>query len=352
MQLPLTILVPTRNRPAFLRRLLTYFKAIPPAAIIRIIDSSQGASLRENRLTVQSFADALQLEHVEDSTGMISKCRKAMERVETPYTAFCADDDFLMLDAVQKCLQFLETHPDYHCAMGSWVWMNPDRQNRCHQTRCTSIDDDDPTLRMRRLANHWFSTFYGVYRTASFRRAWIVTDEASDYDRARVFPETLLSMLSVLYGKLAVLPHVYYLFELHDANEHRNLPLFLDAPARIELYQKFETALTREIQQFSGQTESQARTLVRNHYSFWETEAPPELAPVKGLKKLVRSLRKELWVLRDRIVRNPVDVWLRRRVGEKHPLLASDYWRAGFALAAQYPKGIPSEEAATGTRAA
>ena len=105
----LTVLVPTHNRPAFLNRLLTYFSVTSLQSPMLIIDSSDPERLELNRQVIRHASDSLHLVHRIDTAGLIKKCRSAMSAVKTPYSIFCADDDFLICRLRRRLRRFFES---------------------------------------------------------------------------------------------------------------------------------------------------------------------------------------------------------------------------------------------------
>ncbi len=342
MTKPLTILVPTRNRANFLRRLLTYFAHFQVDASIKIIDSSDRQIQCENAEMIALQSGKLDVSHLCDNSEIIAKCLRAVESVSTPYSVFCADDDFLMIDTAIACVDFLEKNESYSSAMGSWVSMNPARNNRCHQTRCYPIEHPDPIVRFKKLSKHWFANFYAVYRTDVLRRAWKVTKESTDYQRARVFPETLLAQLTVVYGKLAILPKIHLLFQLHQGNEHRATPLIADPAFANEAYRRFIDAMAAEIASTTDSRLHDCRTIVEKQYSCLNPEFQAIFSRNQGLRRLSRNLKNQVWILRDRMLATPSDVWLRRPIGQTDPLCATDSWRLAFQMASESPDGLPN----------
>jgi len=350
--LDLTIIVPTRNRPAFLRRLFAFFAEMKVTAAIHVIDSSDTPHGIQNSQTIAAYSQTLRLKHVLDSGGMVPKCRRAMEAVQTHYCVFCADDDFLLSDAMLACIDFLDQHPDYQSAMGSWAYLDHAAGDRCHQTRCFPLDDHDPLRRCERLAKHWFSNFYAVYRTDPLCRAWVLTDEATDYDRARVFPETLLAQTCALNCKLAILPCLHSLLSLHDENEHRKTPLVTNQDSVTELYDRFKAAFVSEIVRCSTTSPLRAEAFVDQSYGFLRHQLADQQGRPRGWARFKKNLKNQIYTNRDRLFSSPVNIWLRRRLRHNHPLCQSPSWQAAYRLATEFPQGIETTDYSISSAAA
>ena len=166
----LTCLVPTHNRPHFLRRLLKFYAQFPPGYSFLIVDSSEPFAAAENRAAIAIARRDLQIEYRYFDSGFNDKCVCGLELVQTPCVVLCADDDLLFPDAARHCATFLESEPGYASAMGRTVQLDVNLPQWC----CTilkgySIEDDEPLQRCRRMASVWFTNFYAVYRTETLR---------------------------------------------------------------------------------------------------------------------------------------------------------------------------------------
>ena len=342
----LTLVIPTHNRPAFLRRLFVYLAQVRDGSQIQIVDSSAPQARAQNEDMVREFSSKLRIRYRHIDAGMISKCRTIMEEdVTTPFCVFCADDDFLMPDAVLGSLEFLERSPDYSCAQGIMVSLCTGKDNKCYALPCYSLKNDSAVRRFRRLAGNWYSTFYSVYRTPLLTRAWQVTDENSDDRRARIFPEILLSQLSVTQGKVKYLPGIYNLREEHTLNESAVTPEIADEEHCVELYNQFREVMASELADSSGATLDHARAIVDSCYGYLrdggaKRSRKKRTAKFKIRREIVRHFRRLMDALRgDRVLQ-------RRRISMSDSACSSEACQLAFELMLKYPHGIERESAA------
>jgi glycosyltransferase domain-containing protein len=342
----LTLVIPTQNRPAFLRRLFRYLKQVQDGSQIQIVDSSSPQFRMQNEAAVSAVSSSLRIRYRHIDAGMISKCRTIMEEdVKTPFSVFCADDDFLMPDAVLGSLEFLERSPDYSCAQGVMVSLCTGKDNKCYALPCYSLEADSSVRRFRRLAGNWYSTFYSVYQTPLLTRAWQVTDENSDDRRARIFPEILLSQLSVTQGKVKYLPSIYNLREEHSLNESAVTPDIADEENCVELYNQFREVMASELAESSGATLDHARAIVDSCYGYLR-DAGRKLSQKKRTarfrirREIARQYRRLMDKLRsDRILQ-------RRRISVSDSSCSGEACQLAFELMMKYPDGIEDEPAA------
>jgi len=309
-------------------------------ANILIADSSQSEHRDLNQDLVQEFGHKLNLSYHHFELPAITKFRKAVEMIKTPYLAFCADDDFLLPNGVYSCIDFLNSAPDYSCAQGIMVSFQIDKQNRCYRLRGYSLEDDSPIKRFQRLATNWYSTFYSVYRTPNIVRSFQVTDDTCDYLRARIFPEILLSQMSVILGKVKFFPFLYILREEHASNENSVTPEVQDEQHRSELYAAFRDCLAVQLSEASGKPLEFTRPVVDKCYGYLKLGTSTMAEKKKTLRfRLRRETIRLLQQFHDVMHRDGM-LQPRRRLGLTKSICRNPVWQTAHQLMEKYPHGI------------
>jgi len=107
-----TIIIPTHNRHNYLPRSVGWF--VRGGYRVIVADSSGSEwqhPLREDR--------NLTYLHVPGSYAVyMQKVNAAVQAVETPLAALCADDDFILYSGLDRCAEFLLTHSNYSFCQG------------------------------------------------------------------------------------------------------------------------------------------------------------------------------------------------------------------------------------------
>jgi glycosyltransferase domain-containing protein len=169
-----TLVIPTYNRPKQLEALLTYLAAQQPQCHVLILDSSQPNQRQANR-TIAELA-SLKLKYAEFPSEMhpFDKFREGVHKVTTEFCALCADDDLVVLDGVQRCLEALRGNPSASVAQGySFSFLcrqdgDIDLGNILYFT--PTIDDATPLARLAKLFGRYQAATYGNYRTPVLKR--------------------------------------------------------------------------------------------------------------------------------------------------------------------------------------
>lgn len=334
----ITYVIPTRNRPQFLRRLLTFWSRFPPRGTLLIADCSESWQHQKNRQVVESFSGRLPIECESIVQSMIAKCDTAIRKVRTPYAVFCADDDFLLPDAVMECLEFLQKNSDYACAQGLLVSVNSFRDNRIDLIRGYNLAAESEMDRFRQMAKYWYSTFYAVYPTEVLQENFRIATLCADYHDARIFSEMMLTQMTTLQGKIKFFPKFFNVRQEHELNDSRALPRVQDIACGEQHYLAFRELLVGQITQHTDMRTDQAAAVVDRYYQSLKHGQMVGNGMAKVHREIARGARKFLGKFRTNSVLE------RRRLPADHRLLDNSAWKLSQRLIQEYPEGMSEEE--------
>ncbi len=166
-----TLLIPTYNRPAYLRSLLGYLAARRFEYPICVLDSSFEQALSENRETIRGVALDISYQVYDPAIHVTDKFALGAQSVDTPYCSFCADDDVLFTDHLDELLDFLDANPAFVVAHGYYVGFKPgaDFDLSCTEYSAPSIAGDDGLKRIVEQVGNYQAIFYGIHRTGTMK---------------------------------------------------------------------------------------------------------------------------------------------------------------------------------------
>lgn len=349
----ITCMIPTHNRPDFLRRMLTFYSQFPTGFSFLVVDSGKQESAREHEAIVESSKSLLEIEYQYFDTNFVDKCAMGLERIHTPYVVLCAHDDLLFAEPVWKCVEFLSKNPDYSSAIGRTAEMHPDRpQWSCRVLRGYSIEDKNAFERCRKMADIWFNNFYAVYQTENLLDMFQITASCTDYSYDFNMHEIMLSQLNTLRGMVKVLPVIYQLQTRHGANTSA-LQRTGARPRSEYQYLRFRDCLSEQFVK-SGYSLADAEQFIEQTYGYyraptWETRHAPRTSST-----LLRKCTHYLHGLAEKAV----GLWKpgfnrHRRFLRSYDLVGyRPIWDAAVRLIKQYPHGIPARLAPREERAA
>jgi glycosyltransferase domain-containing protein len=337
----LTCVVPTHNRPHFLRRLLHFYMQFPPGFPFLVVDSSNSLLASENREVIESVRGSLDIDYQHIGLNFMDKCVQGLERIRSPFVVFCADDDILLPDTVWRCVEFLTNEPGFASAMGRNAMLNVNHSLWCSRIlKGYSIEDDRPFDRCRRMARDWFSNFYAVHRTEGLLNNFRITAANADSQRSPQLSETLLSQMSVLIGRVKLLPMMYSLREQHGTNAGSALRNQREPQAEL-LYQRFRGCLTDQLER-TGIDRADVEQFIDDSYGFFRD---PNLANRRRPRSVVEVVRQLYRGMTERTV----DYFWTDRTRHRRFVRASDLaecesiWHATIKLVRAFPQGIPSD---------
>ena len=210
------IIIPTFNRPVYLKRILSYYSDSETAYNIIVADSSSDENKELNKKTISAVSN-LAIQYLDDYPTKINSHHKLADVVnyaEGKYCLFCADDDFVTPNGINQSVDFLEQNPDFTVAHGQYIGFYLEDDDREKQQFCWKPVDSHESITFpeakNRLIFHFSNynpTIFAVHRTELLK---MVYKEAlkSKVDPL-FFGELLPSMLTLIYGKMKRLDVLY-----------------------------------------------------------------------------------------------------------------------------------------------
>lgn len=257
----ITIIIPTHNRYKKLLRLLQYYASHKTSPKIRVLDSGNQEQIpRDLQRDLQFIMDHKLIEYTRypQDIFIAKKISEGVKGISTAYSVLCADDDFIAPVGLEKCVEFLELHPDYTAAQGTQIVFKQDINNpkildwELISTN-TSIELDSPCERIfAHFSDYNTPTFYAVHRTGILQSIWESTNKYTDDLR---FGELLSTLLTVTYGKMKVLDILYSArenFSTSDGRTSKKISDFIIEGSFSKKYQRFKKCLAASISECEG----------------------------------------------------------------------------------------------------
>lgn len=209
----LTIVVPTRNRPNSLRRLLTFYKKLDFDPKLYIADSSDDNQITANEEICANIDLNIDYNTYSTELRLVKKIRDALRNVTTSFTVLSADDDFIRPSGIDQAVQFLLNDESFSAAHGNYISFKAEQVGSDIQfswkpsyVDSQSLDEQKPEDRLQSHHANYVPTFYSVHRTLSIQEGYKRAVEATTDVR---FGELLPSMTAVINGKFKHL-NVFY----------------------------------------------------------------------------------------------------------------------------------------------
>lgn len=160
----LSIIIPTKNRPEYLLRALSYYAARRCPYQIWVGDSSDVASTP----AAETFSD-LDIRVVRDPALLaVQMTKKILGMVTTSYVTYCGDDDFLALGGLGRSLLFLDRKTTAVSVQGTAIVLRPEE---AWGYRLPERLEASPAERVIAQMTDYRPTAFGVHRTEEMLRA-------------------------------------------------------------------------------------------------------------------------------------------------------------------------------------
>jgi glycosyltransferase domain-containing protein len=201
----ITIICATYNRPHYIKRYIDYYTGTGIQVIIE--DSS---AVRPENI---DFPPNIQYSWKPERT-FTQKVYELTNQVQTPYMVLCSDDDFIIPEALDVCVEWLNAHSDYSAVQGQRMRLiNKNGQNyyvlelRAEPYPGKQNVSNDPLDRVKyQFYPHADELICAVVRTENMRKT-IAYCEAKLVKIDVIV--LVLGVLSAAIGKTAVLPILY-----------------------------------------------------------------------------------------------------------------------------------------------
>ena len=251
-QSKVSLLVPTKNRPEFLLRLLNYYAGLEFKGVIHVGDSSDDGIADQMAEHVEHFKDSVEIVYrrypgLSNPEAMQRLC----ELVSTPYIAFVADDDFLVPSSIGKCASFLDENPEYVAAQGLAAIFSlaaPGADGHIEQFgeyRQRAVEGGTAAQRLTDHLRNYTVTLFAVHRADTWRAMYNSVSSLPHNDPCQ---ELLPCCLSVIFGKLAILDCLHLIRQGHPQRVlHPDLFDWMTAPGWADTFQCFADCLAREL---------------------------------------------------------------------------------------------------------
>ena len=206
------VLIPTHNRPEFLKRVLDYYLKNGNYFNFIITDSSNRANKIKNKKIVAGFKGLkiLYTSNLSEKLVQSIKFGETIKLAKAKYCVFCGDDDFIVPTAIIQSVKFLEANDDYVSAHGEYIGFHyfkrfPEKFRFWWKVRYQphNIDDDSALKRLEFHLRNYVHVIWSVKRTVVAKKCYREFI-ASQYDPKvlAVMGELSPDSLTVIFGKV------------------------------------------------------------------------------------------------------------------------------------------------------
>jgi len=226
----ITLIIPTHNRHKYLERILNYYDNF---CEILIVDSSKAKFQKSYNSNV--------IYYYLPEKSLNEKISYALSFVTTPYVFLCADDDFILKCAIEKCISFLDNNTDYSCVSGNYLYYklidNKVFFSNIYANIDNSIANFDIKDRLVTMFSNYITLYYAIHRTSTLKSTFTIDIKRPVNNL--FLNEYLTAIIPLIVGKYKQIDTLYQIREYSAISGDKtteNLNKILDNP-------KYETEL-------------------------------------------------------------------------------------------------------------
>lgn len=296
----ISIIIPTYNRPNYLKRILSYYDQNKNDFKIIVADSSSEENKRLNKEVIFSLSNLkiLYLDHYDEKISPSNKLTDALSQVESEYCLFCADDDFITLNGINQSVDFLENNQDFTIAHGRQISFYIKNKNNIYWKINDLIESNVFEQAKDRINEHLskypIPTFYGVHKTNFLKMIWSETLKFTEDER---FGELLPSMLTLIYGKMKCLDIFYSAREidfLSGGNRFETIRKFIKKGSYNKKYARFKNCLAFHLSKNSELNIEESNKIIDQAMGAYLRKNYPNNFKFK-IKNILNYLPKEIY---------------------------------------------------------
>lgn len=218
----LTIIIPTKNRSAYINSLIEYYNEINFDSTMIIADSSDEVNFQKIEDKISSKVWKYKITHLNTNILDVSQSiLQATNHLKTKYCLQISDDDFLFDKGILNSIKFLNQNPNYVGCQGRGIsafFSYTDNKVNCSNPffyRMGGCEENDPIKRVIHYSKEKKNIQFAIFKTEVFKKIWKnfeLTDDALKND-------FIVASKALLLGKVRQINSLYCLHLIIKNNQ-------------------------------------------------------------------------------------------------------------------------------------
>ena len=270
----ISIMIPTKNRPNFILRLLEYYSKSEFKGYILIGDASDKHLFIETKNNILKYKNRLKIQHFYEPDLLTDETNSFLSKhVKTDFCAYVADDDIILVSSLIDCINFLIQNPEYSAVHGLAFLMSMEDRAMVSirdYKMVTSVKDnsldrvEDFFIEMSQLN-------MSVIRTNINIDAFDVVNKLSKYYANYIFCELVHGAVVLARGKIGKINKAYLIRQGHNEQSFKTLDIseWQSHEGFASAYQTLKSTIGSEIISKGDCDENDVSTRTSNILSKW-----------------------------------------------------------------------------------
>ena len=267
------IFIPTMNRVDFVIRQLRYYASVKCPHTIYIGDSSPQKESEKINNEIKKLGQSVKARYFYlPDYGIWESHYFLIKKVKEKYICYSGDDDYQIPNSVTKCIEFLETHPDYTSASGHAVTFSLKQSGPYGELKGLSdyprrqIEEETGAERIKHFFTTYYVTHFSVNKTTGLADHW--RNDLNIKEQA-FKTEMVPTSLPLIYGKSKIIDCLGFVRQIHDRRivqaSHNDFD-WITQPGWAESYRLSEQTLSEKLAQKDNLALEEARKIIRNSF--------------------------------------------------------------------------------------
>lgn len=213
----ITVLIPTKNRPNFLKRIVSYLCLMNIEKLsfkIYILDSSDEKIKKINEDTIERFNSENNIFHYEYDTeiAFMEKVLDGLNKTTTEMCFISSDDDFCSKKGISASFKLISEEKEFITVSGDLTWFCGDTLdfiiNKMDDFNLLHNNDNENRVeRLNSFLKHRVQLFYGIFRVKYLKHIFksLLNNRSSYYSINTSLQEDLYYFIQILnykFGKI------------------------------------------------------------------------------------------------------------------------------------------------------
>lgn len=274
-EIKLTIIIPSINRPEYLKRSLEYWEQSDFQIII-----VTNVELSHPKIKI-----------INSNESFFKRIGLALNESNGKYCLICPDDDFLGFNSLNKCIQILDEDPKCSSVVGNVGSFSIEPNSQINFSPIYEMPEhceSDVNLRIKSGFVHYSNNYWVVYRRSVFEKILTVSSELKNFNVA----EMIFKLGALLEGNIRSCRQFFWLREVIPGSwggkESCGLT-YLESPKNI---QELEYLNEMILNVFGEKAFSPIPEMLENYKLFLNNRNKKKLSDIiiETLKKTIKKL--------------------------------------------------------------
>lgn len=168
----ITIIIPTKNRFNFLKKIIKYYNDISFKGVLLILDSSTDETYKIQKEFLKNFTN-LDIDHYYSEYTPVLAAKEHANRINTSYVTLIGDDDYYIINGIDISISFLNRNHLIDSVRGKsfLIELNINSKNNIkniYNYDCNEYIERDSLKRVIKFFNHPRAVTANVWRSNVF----------------------------------------------------------------------------------------------------------------------------------------------------------------------------------------